>query len=78
VRHGRASLELEPPTGREIGLRRQALLPHGHDRLVAAPDGRLLGDAHASAFRTRPAHRFTVETSATSRPGCTDPAPAVR
>jgi phosphinothricin acetyltransferase len=69
VRHGRASLELEPPTGREIGLRRQAVLPHGHDHLVAEADGRLLGDAHASAFRTRPADRVTVETSVDIAPG---------
>lgn len=69
VRHGRASFELDPPSEREMGLRRQAVLTHGYDHLVAEDEGRLLGYAYASAFRTRPAYRFTVEDSVYIAPG---------
>ncbi|MBY0337822.1 MAG: GNAT family N-acetyltransferase [Acetobacteraceae bacterium] len=63
VRHGRASFELDPPDEREMRLRHEAIISRGYPYLVAENAGRILGYAYASAFRTRPAYRFTVEDS---------------
>ena len=65
VRHGLASFELEPPAEAEMAARREALLAAGYPYLVAtdAAGGRVLGYAHARAYRTRPAYRFAVEDS---------------
>jgi L-amino acid N-acyltransferase YncA len=63
VLHGRASFELDPPDEAEIARRRAALLGQGYPYLVAEADGRVVGYAYASAYRTRPAYRFTVENS---------------
>jgi hypothetical protein len=52
-----------------MALRRHAVLIHGYAHLVAEAGGRLLGYAYASAFRTRPAYRFTVENSVYVAPG---------
>lgn len=63
VLHGRASFELEPPDPVEMARRRAALLAGGYPYLVAEEGGRVVGYAYASAYRTRPAYRFTVENS---------------
>ncbi len=63
VRHGTGSFELEPPTVDEMRARRADVLKHGFPYLVAEADGRVIGFAYASFFRTRPAYRFTVEDS---------------
>ncbi len=58
-----ASWELEPPDEAEMMKRRAAILAGGYPYLVAAEGDRVLGYAYASAFRTRPAYRSTVENS---------------
>lgn len=70
VTHGLASFELTPPDAAEMARRRQAVLAGGYPYLVAeAADGRVLGYAYASAYRTRPAYRFAVENSIYVAPG---------
>ena len=69
VTHGLASFEVEPPDLTEMARRRDAVLAAGFPYLVAeAPEG-LLGYAYASAYRTRPAYRFSVEISVYVAPG---------
>lgn len=69
VTHGLASFEVEPPDLTEMARRRDAVLAAGFPYLVAeAPEG-LLGYAYASAYRARPAYRFTAENSVYVAPG---------
>jgi phosphinothricin acetyltransferase len=69
VTHGLASFEVEPPEAAEMARRREAVLAAGFPYLVAeAPEG-VLGYAYASAYRTRPAYRFSVENSVYVAPG---------
>ena len=69
VTHGLASFEVEPPDPTEMARRRDAVLAAGFPYLVAeAPEG-LLGYAYASAYRARPAYRFSVENSVYVAPG---------
>ena len=63
VLHGRASFELDAPDEPEMARRRAALLGQGYPYLVAEENGQVVGYAYASAYRTRPAYRFTVENS---------------
>ncbi|WP_149539990.1 GNAT family N-acetyltransferase [Siccirubricoccus phaeus] len=64
VRHGLASFELDPPGQAEMAKRRAAVLEGGYPYIVATDrSGTLLGYAYASAYRTRPAYRFTCEDS---------------
>jgi L-amino acid N-acyltransferase YncA len=63
VRHGTASFEVEPPDEAEMKRRFQAVVGAGYPYIVAEIDGRVAGYAYASAYRTRPAYRFTVEDS---------------
>jgi phosphinothricin acetyltransferase len=63
VINGTASFELDPPNVEEMARRRDAVLAGGFPHLVAERQGRLAGCAYASAYRTRPAYRFTVEDS---------------
>ena len=64
VRHGSGSFETEPPDEAEMARRREAILVGGYAYLVAVDAaGTVLGYAYASAYRTRPAYRFTVENS---------------
>lgn len=64
VTTGTASFELEAPSIEEMALRRAALLERGLPYLVAEDEaGRVVGYAYASAYRPRPAYRFTVENS---------------
>ena len=57
----------------EMARRRDDVLSKGLPWLVAQDrgdaSGRLLGYAYASAYRARPAYRFTVENSVYVRPG---------
>lgn len=63
VRYGRASFELDPPDAAEMARRRAAVLAGGYPHLVAEYDGVVVGYAYASAWRARPAYRFSVENS---------------
>lgn len=63
VLHGLASFEIEPPTVAEMRSRFEAIVAAGYPYLVAADDGMVLGYTYASAYRTRPAYRYTVEDS---------------
>lgn len=60
---GTASFEVEPPDETEMLRRFEAIDGAGYPYFVAELDGRLVGYAYASAYRTRPAYRFTVEDS---------------
>jgi phosphinothricin acetyltransferase len=63
VIHGLASFEIEPPSVEEMQRRYAAVVEGGYPYLAAVEDGNVLGYAYASAFRTRPAYRYTVEDS---------------
>ena len=67
VRHGTASFELEPPDEAEMARRMKAVLDGNFPYIVAEigdQNGKqIAGYAYASAYRTRPAYRFTVENS---------------
>jgi L-amino acid N-acyltransferase YncA len=61
---GTASYEITPPDFAEMTTRHAGIVERGYPFIVAeADDGRLLGYAYASAFRTRPAYRWLVEDS---------------
>lgn len=63
VETGTASFELVPPDEAEMLRRYAAVVGTGYPYVVAVLDGRVVGFAYASAYRTRPAYRFTVENS---------------
>ena len=63
VLEGTASFELEPPGEEEMLRRFEAITDAGYPYFVAELDGRVAGYAYASAYRTRPGYRFTVENS---------------
>ena len=63
VETGTASFELTPPDTAEMRRRLEAITSAGYPYIVAEEAGRILGYAYASAYRTRPAYRFTVEDS---------------
>jgi L-amino acid N-acyltransferase YncA len=63
VLRGTASFELEPPDEAEMLRRFEAVTRSGYPYFVATLDERVVGYAYASAYRTRPAYRFTVEDS---------------
>jgi phosphinothricin acetyltransferase len=63
VLNGTASYEYDPPSLDEMTKRFDAIAASGFPYLVAHIDGRVLGYAYASHFRTRPAYRFMVEDS---------------
>lgn len=69
VTHGRASFELSPPAEEEMARRRLAVLEGGYPHLVAEHEGEVVGYSYATAYRPRPAYRFTVENSVYVRPG---------
>ena len=60
-----ASFELEAPGAAEMRLRFRENLARGYPYLVAedSGSGRVAGYAYASAYRARPAYRYTVEDS---------------
>jgi L-amino acid N-acyltransferase YncA len=63
-----ANFELEAPDRAEMERRFQAIRAGGYDYLVAEEAAAVVGYAYASAFRARPAYRFTVENSVYLRP----------
>ncbi|NQW02100.1 MAG: N-acetyltransferase family protein [Rhodospirillales bacterium] len=63
VLHGVSSWEETPPDVAEISRRRDAILAAGYPYRVARKDGVVLGYAYVSAYRPRPAYRYTVENS---------------
>jgi phosphinothricin acetyltransferase len=68
VRYGTATFELIPPDLDEMTRRFGVLMEGGFPYFVAALEGRVVGYAHAGAYRPRPAYRFTVENSVYLRP----------
>jgi L-amino acid N-acyltransferase YncA len=63
VETGAASFELEPPGHAEMLRRWRAIVESGYPYLTAEEGGEVVGYAYASAYRTRPAYRHTVENS---------------
>lgn len=63
VEEGTASFELTPPDAMEMQRRFEAITAAGYPYLVAEENGQVVGYAYASAHRTRPGYRFTVENS---------------
>jgi L-amino acid N-acyltransferase YncA len=63
VLYGTATFELIPPDVAEMTRRFGTLMDGGYPYFVAALEGRVVGYAHAGAYRPRPAYRFTVENS---------------
>lgn len=63
VLNGVASYELVAPDEAEMAKRMRAATENGYPYLAAEADGKLAGYAYASAFRTRPAYRWTAEDS---------------
>lgn len=63
VLHGLASFEETPPTVEDMLSRRARVRDLGLPYLAAERDGRIVGYAYATAYRDRPAYRYTVEDS---------------
>jgi L-amino acid N-acyltransferase YncA len=63
VLHGLATFEEVPPSAAELAERRSSVLKAGLPYLAAEIDGEVIGYAYATAYRPRPAYRFTVEDS---------------
>jgi phosphinothricin acetyltransferase len=63
VLHSAATFELAPPDVEEMANRRSKILSLGLPYLVAEKGSEVIGYAYASAYRPRPAYRFTVEDS---------------
>ena len=58
-----ASFETEPPSLAEMTHRWLKMTEKGLPYVIAEAEGRVVGYAYASAYRPRPAYRFTVEDS---------------
>ena len=59
-----ATYELEPPSDEEMAARFAAITGQNYPYIVAEDDdGKVLGYAYASPFRTRPAYRYLAEDS---------------
>jgi L-amino acid N-acyltransferase YncA len=69
VLHSPATFELDPPSLEEMLHRRRAILEGGYVYLVAEASPDIVGYAYVSAYRSRPAYRFTVENSVYVRAG---------
>jgi L-amino acid N-acyltransferase YncA len=63
VLSGTATFEVDPPDEAEMLRRFEAITGAGYPYFVAESGGRVQGYAYASAYRTRPGYRFTVEDS---------------
>jgi L-amino acid N-acyltransferase YncA len=64
VENGIGTYELEPPSQAEMGSRFETITAQNYPFLIAEdPDGRVLGYAYSSPFRTRPAYRYLAEDS---------------
>ncbi|MGH8952268.1 MAG: arsinothricin resistance N-acetyltransferase ArsN1 family B [Acidimicrobiia bacterium] len=62
VRDTAVSFELEPPSPEEMGRRIETVTP-GHPWLVSEEEGNVVAYAYATAFRQRPAYRWSAETT---------------
>lgn len=69
VLYSPATFELDPPSLEEMTRRRRAILEGGYVYLVAEADSGVVGYAYVTAYRSRPAYRFTVENSVYVRAG---------
>ena len=69
VATGLASFELEAPSVDEMLRRYGDIVGRGYPYLVAERGGSIAGYAYASAYRARPAYRFSVENSVYVDPG---------
>ncbi|MEM7254355.1 MAG: N-acetyltransferase family protein [Pseudomonadota bacterium] len=63
VEHGLASFEETPPDITEMERRRAHIVSGRYPYIVATDGADVVGYAYASAYRPRPAYRFTVENS---------------
>lgn len=63
VLEGLASFEEVPPGLDELVSRWRGVLVQGLPYLVAEAEGRVVGYSYATAYRPRPAYRYTVEDS---------------
>ena len=63
VLNGLASFELLAPSIDEMTKRRADVISRNFPYLVAELDGRVVGYAYASLYRSRPAYRHTLEDS---------------
>lgn len=63
VLEGTASFEIDAPDETEMHRRMQSIVGGGYPYLVGVVDGQVVGYAYASAYRTRPAYRWTVENT---------------
>jgi L-amino acid N-acyltransferase YncA len=63
VLHSVATFEEVPPTTEEMLARRAVVLASGLPYLVAELEGRVVGYCYATAYRPRPAYRYTIEDS---------------
>jgi phosphinothricin acetyltransferase len=69
VLHSPATFELVPPSFDEMLARYRAIREGSFVYLVAEQGGEIAGYAYVSAYRARPAYRFTVENSVYIRSG---------
>ncbi len=65
-----ATFETEPPDAAETA-RRIVASQHEHAWLVLVDGDEVVGEAHATPFRPRPAYRWTCETTVYLAPGAT-------
>lgn len=70
VLHRAATFEEEPPSTDEMIRRMRAVVAHGYPYLVARQGNRVVGYSYASAYRARPAYRFSIENSVYIAPDC--------
>jgi phosphinothricin acetyltransferase len=63
VLYGLATFEEMPPSVEELRSRRASVLAMGLPYLVAELNGEIVGYSYATAYRPRPAYRFSIEDS---------------
>lgn len=63
VLYGLATFEEVPPSVEELCFRRASVLAAGLPYLLAELNGEIVGYSYATAYRPRPAYRFTIEDS---------------
>jgi L-amino acid N-acyltransferase YncA len=70
VRDAIATFEEMPPSVDEMCNRRQSVVAAGLPYLLAEIDGNVVGYCYATAYRPRPAYRYTLEDSVYVADGC--------
>ena len=78
VLHGTATFEIDPPSVDTMHERVRSVESLGLPFYVARDDARIVGYAYTTAYRTRPAYRFTVEDSIYSTRAVTGAASGAR